>query len=125
MFGLIWFVQIVHYPMLGKYPETAFPAIAREHCDRTGFVVAPLMLGEAATGALLLLAGERSLPFLIGLAVLAVIWASTMFIQVPLHSRLLKGFDPAAASALVRTNWLRTVGWTARCVCLWAAFCPR
>lgn len=125
MGGLIWFVQIVHYPMLGRYPAALFPAVAREHCDRTGFVVAPLMAAEAATGGLLFLAGERSPLFLASLGVLALIWASTAFIQVPLHRRLLAGHDPAALRRLVATNWLRTFGWTLRCALVAAVFSAR
>ncbi len=125
MFGVIWFVQIVHYPMLARYPAEMFPAIAKEHCDRTGFVVAPLMCGEAATGVLLFLAGERSAAFLASLLILAVIWISTAVLQVPLHRRLLKGFDGRALKSLVTTNWLRTAGWTARCGLLAAVFSAR
>ena len=53
-----------------------------------------------------------SLPTVDGL--LAVIWVSTFLIQVPLHGRLTRGFDATRHSALVRSNWIRTVAWSAR-----------
>jgi hypothetical protein len=43
-----------------------------------------------------------------------VIWLSTALLQVPRHRALEAGFDPAAHRALVATNWIRTVAWTAR-----------
>lgn len=118
MTGLIWFVQVVHYPMLARFPVADFGETARIHCDRTGFVVAPLMLGEAATGVLLWISGLRDPLFLASLWLLLGIWASTALIQVPLHRRLLAGWDPGAHARLTRTNWIRTVGWTARTTCL-------
>jgi hypothetical protein len=38
----------------------------------------------------------------------------TFFISVPFHNRLAQGFDYIAIDGLVRTNWLRTLAWTAR-----------
>ncbi|MDX2081601.1 MAG: hypothetical protein SFU53_12535 [Terrimicrobiaceae bacterium] len=118
MTGLIWFVQIVHYPMLARFGPESFGDIEREHCDRTGFVVAPLMLVEAATALLLWLSGWREVWFIVSLGLLALIWISTAVLQVPLHRRLLLGRDERALRRLVLTNWVRTVAWTARSACL-------
>ena len=35
--------------MMNRFPRWNFAAVEREHCDRTGFVAAPLMLVEMAT----------------------------------------------------------------------------
>lgn len=114
MCGLIWFVQIVHYPMMARCDRVRFAAIEKEHCDRTGFVVVPPMLLEVITAGLLLLAGEWSPVFLVSAAVLGGIWASTFFLQVPDHRRLLLGWDEVAHRRLVGGNWIRTAGWTMR-----------
>jgi hypothetical protein len=53
---------------------------------------------------------------LASLSLLALIHGSTVFVQVPAHGRLTGGFDLAVVRRLVRTNWIRTVGWTARTV---------
>jgi hypothetical protein len=117
MTGLIWFVQVVHYPLLGRVGPAGYTAYQREHQRRTTLVVAPIMLLEAATAALLLWqcpGGIHSaLPWL-GVALLLIIWLSTAFLQVPAHRRLESGFDAAAHRRLVVTNWLRTTAWTAR-----------
>ena len=50
----------------------------------------------------------------IGIGLVAAIWLSTAFLQVPSHGKLVKAFDPAAHKWLVNSNWIRTIVWTAR-----------
>ena len=123
MTGLIWFVQIVHYPLFAQVGENGFSVYSRQHARRTGWVVAPLMLSELGTALLFLFSAFRPafLPIsaaIAGLFLLAVIWLSTALLQVPLHNRLVQGFDPSAAQKLVTGNWLRTVCWTLRALLL-------
>lgn len=74
------------------------------------------MLTEMATALWLVSAvgGEARGAAWAGLALLAVIWLSTAVLQVPAHGRLAGGFHPHHHRFLVRTNWIRTVGWTLR-----------
>lgn len=116
MLGLIWFVQIVHYPMMSRFAREDFSAAEREHCDRTGFVAAPLMLFEAATGALLLIGGFHDPLFFVSMALLGIIWSSTFLLQVPRHRALLGGWNERAHHRLVATNWIRTACWTLRSI---------
>jgi len=121
MVGVIWFVQVVHYPLMAEVGPERAARYARLHQARTSLVVVPAMLVEAGTGLglLLLSPGLRSsAPFLASLALLAAIWLSTAFLQVPIHRRLLTGSDPILLRRLVATNWLRTLGWTARAALL-------
>ena len=96
MFGVIWIVQLVHYPLMRYVSEQEFPRFETEHRVRISWVVGPLMLVE-------------------GLCALAVVFAPpTVAISAPLHERLNAHFDPALLNRLVATNWIRTVAWTAR-----------
>jgi hypothetical protein len=55
------------------------------------------------------------------MALVGVVWLSTMFLQIPQHNILARGFDQAAYEALVSGNWVRTVAWTLRGgIALWA-----
>jgi hypothetical protein len=87
---------------------------------RITVVVAPLMLVEALAAAAALVlafgeAGDPRLPWLwLGLALLVAIWVSTALVQAPIHGRLAGGFDLALHRRLVRSNWVRTLLWTAR-----------
>lgn len=112
MTGLIWFVQIVHYPLLRCIPPTEVATYAREHARRTGWVVGPVMLAEL--GLALALAARGGLLAWTSLGLLGVIWASTAWIQVPLHRRLSAAPNPATIERLIRTNWFRTAAWTLR-----------
>lgn len=116
MTGLIWFVQLVHYPMFPYAASGDFTGFAAEHQRRTGWVVVPLMLIEAATATLLLFSPSSPATAWLGWTLLASIWLSTALVQVPLHRRLAGGYDPRAARQLVRSNWLRTALWSARAV---------
>ena len=117
MTGVIWFVQVVHYPLFAGVGETGFAAYEDRHAWLTTLVVAPPMLLELATGVALLWwrPAEVSLQeVIIGLALLGVIWLSTYLLQIPRHAVLGEGFDAGAHRELVATNWLRTAAWSLR-----------
>lgn len=128
MTGLIWLIQQVHYPLMHDVGPAEFSSYSRKHQNRISPVVGIAMFLEV-TSALFILGIDRSsrtsLLFLASLALLAVIWLSTAFIQVPLHSKLLQGRDPTAIAALVRTNWIRTIAWSVRAVIVSAMVVPR
>lgn len=119
MVGLIWFVQVVHYPLFAAVGAERFLAYEAAHQRLTSYVVGPPMAVEGVTALALLVAAPdgvgRMWP-LVGLALLAAIHASTVLLQVPAHGRLAQDGDPAVMRRLVRTNWIRTVGWSARAV---------
>lgn len=117
MVGVIWYVQLVHYPLMSRVAPGSFAEFHREHSRRTGWVVVPPMLVEAATAVLLVVPGLATVPrtlAAIGLALVVVLWLSTSLIQVPLHRHLSQGFEAAAHDRLVAGNWVRTAGWSAR-----------
>ncbi|MEL7157844.1 MAG: hypothetical protein AAFN30_14780 [Actinomycetota bacterium] len=117
MAGLIWFVQIVHYPLFDAVGEGQFISYEQQHTQLTGWVVGPFMAVEGITAlaiAAIRPAGVSPVLLVAGLALLAVIHASTVWLQVPAHGTLVEGFDPEVTSRLVATNWIRTVGWSGR-----------
>jgi hypothetical protein len=117
MAGLVWFVQVVHYPLYARVGVTTFTAYEQDHVRRTNWVVAPLMGLEALAAGLLLLhppAGVDLALVWIAALLLAGIWLATFTLQVPRHAALLRSFDPGVHASLVRTNWLRTTSWTIR-----------
>lgn len=117
MVGLIWFVQIVHYPLFGGVGEEKFVAYAEAHSRLTSWVVGPPMLLEASTTVALLFFRPAKIPAWaawVGLILLAAIWLSTSFLQVPRHTALGEGFNVSAHEFLVISNWIRTFGWSAR-----------
>lgn len=117
MVGLIWFVQVVHYPLFGQIPIESFPKYEQAHQRFTGWVVGPVMLTEGITAIALVALSWASADFLwfaTGLIVLLLIAASTWGVQIPLHEKLAEHFDTLVHRQLVRTNWLRTALWSVR-----------
>ena len=54
MTGLIWFVQIVHYPLFSRVGNAEFPAYEQRHTVLTTWVVGPPMLVEGITALILI-----------------------------------------------------------------------
>ena len=117
MTGLIWLVQLVHYPLFAKVGESNFVNYERLHTIQIGWIVMPVMLLELGSGFWLLQWQPPGLPHYllwICLGLLGLVWGNTMLQAVPLHGRLSEGFDLASIQKLVRINWIRTIAWTLR-----------
>ena len=126
MTGLIWFVQIVHYPLFTEVGSSSLTRYETLHARRTTWVVFPPMLVELLTSLAALYPGLRSnllsAPQAYTLAILVlVIWITTAVGHVPLHTRLGQHSPETPVrvlSLLVRLNWIRTAAWTARALIL-------
>jgi len=124
MTGLIWVIQLVHYPLflhVGRLDAAAYQQYQFSHMRRISWIVGPVMLVELATAGLLLAyrpEGVSAALMWVNLALLGLIWLSTATLQGPCHHRLSRGFEPDHVRRLVRSNWLRTVLWTTRAILL-------
>jgi len=116
MTGVIWFVQVVHYPLFAAVDERSFRAYEERHTVLTTWVVLPPMVAELALAGWLVARApvEAHAAAVAGAAMVGGIWLSTFAVQVPCHARLGSGFCPRAWRLLVRSNWLRTALWSAR-----------
>ena len=119
MCGVIWFVQLVHYPLFSAVGRGEFAAYQQQHMQRTGWVVGPVMFLEGVSALALCFfypAGLSPVLLWVGVGMLVLIWLSTSLWQVPCHDTLLKGFDVKCHTWLVKSNWMRTGLWTIRLV---------
>lgn len=117
MVGLIWMVQIVHYNMFDRVGPAQFQQYEADHNRLITPIVGVPMLFELVTAVLLLFSAPDSFPRwagIVGLVLIGLIWLSTVLLQIPCHTQLLKGFDEATYQRLVNSNWIRTVLWTGR-----------
>jgi hypothetical protein len=125
MTGLIWFVQVVHYPLLARVGSES-TAYQIAHMKRTTGVVAVPMLAELTSGVVLAALGTgpawQRWPATV---LLAVVWLATLTLLVPAHDALARGFDGRIHRRLVAANWLRTVAWTLRSALCIAALSRR
>ncbi|MEM8535260.1 MAG: hypothetical protein AAGF95_30765 [Chloroflexota bacterium] len=124
MTGVIWMVQLAHYPLFAQVGTDAFATYHQAHQQRTGLVVMLPMMIEAITTGMLLFLKPSVVPFWLvwlGIVLLAVIWGMTFFIQIPYHGQLALSSASERIpliNGLVVSNWWRTFAWTARSVLL-------
>jgi hypothetical protein len=114
--GIIWTVQVVHYPLMARVGEDRFIAYEAAHAPRMAAVVVLPWTVQGVTTAMLLLARPTGVPA--ALVAAAAVAAAvpvlvTVVASVPAHARLAGGFDPDVHRRLVATNWIRTASWTA------------
>jgi membrane protease YdiL (CAAX protease family) len=117
MTGTIWTIQLVHYPLFNRVGTEAFRDYAAAHTSAITCLVLPLMAVELLTALGLVAQPLPEVPhvwFWIGLGLVGVAWLMTAFVHVPQHGQLASGFDEVTYQALVTTNWVRTIAWTAR-----------
>jgi len=121
LMGLIWIVQLVHYPSFRFIDEHRFEAFHKFHSKYVSFIVVPFMIAEFVSAAWLTIRPEsRDLLQIIMLGLVLVVWCSTFFLQVPIHNQLKNGKDDVLIKKLVAGNWLRTVAWTIKaCLVVW------
>ena len=125
MTGLIWVIQVVHYPIFDSIDpgedNQGWMQFANRHTRSISFVVGPLMLAEGITGIWLVIDPpadtSRLLP-LVALGLMAIAYGVTAFVSAPLHGRMSEHFDTGLHQRLVSTNWVRTAAWSARAVVL-------
>ncbi len=116
--GLIWVIQIVHYPSFSWVDRQRFTDFSAFHQRSITYIVLPTMILELTTGAMLLVHVPSSSTFISGMLLIAIIWLSTFFMSIPLHSKLSQGFCQESFNRLVITNWPRTIAWSARSLIL-------
>lgn len=122
--GLIWFVQVVHYPIFLRVRPENFTAFHQAHTGLTSQVVILPMLLELGFAFALAFKENTGIMAWFAFALVGIPWASTFFLSVPLHNALhTTGYDPSLIQRLVNTNWIRCWAWTLRtgllCWMLW------
>jgi hypothetical protein len=117
MVGVIWFVQLVHYPLLAMVGVDRAAAIAVEHQRRTGQVVGLPMAVDGLSTLVLLAVRPSGVFWLwpwVAAILLAVALGCTVLLSVPLHAQMASEPTSEIGHRLVRTNWPRTIAWTLR-----------
>ena len=117
MVGVIWVIQLLHYPSFHFINDQKYIEFQHFHMRRISFIVIPVMLIELAS-ALLLSYFFRSSLTIILLAILLGIWGITFIFFTNMHQKLTNGYDPSIVDRLVQINWSRTALWSLRLIIL-------
>ena len=103
--GLIWTVQIVHYPSFLYVGQDKFEAFNVFHQKAMTYIVAPVMILELLTGLLICFNDVSSIKNWFLFSLIILIWVSTFVLSVPIHSKLLsQGYDVYTIQQLGTTN---------------------
>ena len=117
MVGLIWLIQIVHYPLFKFIGNNEFQTYHNGHSVLITPLVGTVMIIELISSILLVVFPPKNVSItipIIGVILVFIIWASTAFLQIPQHNALLKSYGFEAHNLLVQSNWIRTLAWSMR-----------
>ena len=117
MVGIIWVIQLLHYPTFHFIKESDYVEFQHFHMQRISFIVVPAMILELLS-AFMLVYYIRSNLLNLGLIILLVIWLITFVFFTKLHQSLLGGYDKIIVDKLVQINWSRTILWSLRLIIL-------
>ena len=106
MTGLIWLVQIVHYPLFTFVDKSSYRDFQKAHMLRVGLLVIPIMGIELITGFLLLHKFNNYPLLLWNTGMLCLIWLVTFGVFTFIHATLIR--------KLILFNWIRTFLWSLR-----------
>ena len=119
MTGVIWVIQIVHYPSFHFIEKELYTAFQKFHMNKISIIVIPIMLAELITGMMLFLDKSSKSPFLIiSFVILVLIWLITGVFFSKAHNELMMGYQELVVNQLVVMNWIRTLLWTLRLLLL-------
>ena len=117
MVGIIWVIQLLHYPTFHFIKESDYVEFQHFHMQRISFIVVPVMVLELFSAVMLVYYFWSNLLILC-LIILLVIWLITFVFFTKLHQSLLGGYDKIIVDKLVQINWSRTVLWSLRLIIL-------
>lgn len=130
MVGIIWLIQLVHYPSFLFIDKQKYSSFQNFHMQRISFIVMPVMLIELFSGLFILfklyVPSSQVLSsfysnenyFYFSLLSLILIWIFTGLVFTKIHTALLVNFNEQRIKYLMAYNWIRTILWSARLILL-------
>lgn len=113
MVVILWLVQLVIYPSFLVCDLSKLVEWHRAYTRRVGWVIIPIMFTQLPLVAWL----NYQAPSGVNLAALICVmacWGLTFGVSVPLHRKMDRGDTSSkTVQCLIRTNWPRTILWTA------------
>ena len=113
--GLIWTIQIIHYPSFKYISQNQFPDFMTFHMNKITYIVMPLMLLELMSASYLFIYIFSTFT-IINFLFVVFIWLSTFLLSIPCHNKLKEKYDPKTIEKLVITNWPRTILWSLKSI---------
>ena len=119
MVGVIWVIQLLHYPSFHFVQKSDYPKFQQFHMSRISLIVIPAMIIEFITGIIMLQFGFSSnFLFISSLVILITIWGITFIFFTKMHQVLISGYNEIIVNRLISINWSRTLLWSLRLLVL-------
>lgn len=118
MTGLIWTIQVLHYPTFNFVSKDRFLDFHAFHSKNISFIVMPVMIVELLSALALAIRVSQSALLIFNAVAVVAIWLVTFFVSVPLHNALSLQMGEKEIHRLVITNWMRTALWSTRLLVL-------
>lgn len=119
MVGVIWVIQLLHYPSFHFVQKSDYPKFQQFHMSRISLIVIPAMIIEFITGIIMLQFGFSSnFLFISSLVILITIWGITFIFFTKMHQVLISGYNEIIVNRLISINWSRTLLWSLRLLIL-------
>lgn len=127
MAGVLWIVQLVHYPLFSYVDINQFIEFHRQHSIRITYIVGPAMILQLVSATLLSFAppcklSELPNSYAYAFLILTVfVFLATALLAIPEHQKLAGGYLAHVHQRLVITNWVRTLAYSLHIIAIFMA----
>lgn len=113
MTGVIWFAQVIQYPLLRLVDKSRYKEYYEIHLNRIVWMVLPVIVLQLATAAYLFV-DERFPMWFSGMLVAYSLFnfGFTAFISVSIYREMAFSYSDELIDRLLTQNWARTIVWT-------------
>lgn len=114
---LMWFMQIVHYPLMSYTDPAKWEAFSEKRRMLTMMITYPLMAFEVLTGFTLLVIATQSKTYPLFATSLLILVCLIIYTFMYLNPHLKKMTGPNDSQnhqRFLKLHWVRTIGWTVR-----------
>lgn len=121
MVGVIWIIQLVHYPTFLFIDKQKYSNFQKFHMSKVSYIVMPAMTVEFFSGTYVLFCSKNLIEnnlFLLAFSFLVLNWVITGLVFVKIHNSLLIEYKMQTILLLVKLNWIRTILWSLRLIFL-------
>jgi len=123
--GILWFVQLVHYPLFNEIPAKNMVNYGYYHMQKISGIINLLFIVDFITIVFLLLLVNSDLSatlMVINISIFLFIVFLTRITFLPIHQQLSKNPNSTLIAKLINLNWIRTLVWSLKVIFLLIIF---
>lgn len=117
--GILWFVQLVHYPLFNEMPAKNMVNYGYYHMQKISGIINLLFIIDFITIVFLLLLVNSDLSatlMLINISIFLFIVILTRITFLPIYQQISKNPNSILITKLINLNWIRTLVWSLKVI---------